>query len=81
MGSFMALGLWSVVFVGTGCRVLVVALVVVVVRQSWPFVGQLSWWQSFVGWLLLFGGQGCLQWWGLSDVAWGQCVGVVVVGS
>jgi len=38
-------------------------------------------WQSFVVRLLSFGGQGCLQWWGLCDVAWGQCVEVVVVGS
>jgi len=67
--------------VSTGCRLPVIALVVVIVRWSWLLVGQLSWWQSFVGQLSSFGGQGCLQWWGLSDVAWGQCVEVVVVGS
>ena len=77
----MALGLWSAFFVGAGHCVPVVALVVVVVRQSWPLVGQLSWWQSFVGQLSLLSGWGCLQWWWLSDVAWGQCVEVVVVGS
>jgi len=42
------------------------------------FVGP---WQSFVVQLSSFGSQGCLQWWGLCDVAWGQCVEVVVVGS
>jgi len=66
---------------GAGHCVPVVALVVVIVRRSWLFVGQLSWWQSFVGRLSSFGSWGCLQWWGLSDMAWGQCVEVVVVGS
>ena len=38
-------------------------------RVWWQsFVGP---WQSFVVWLSLFGSQGCLQWWGLRDMAWG----------
>jgi len=68
MGSFMALGLWRAVFVDACCCVPVVALlcvVVIIVRWSWPFVGQLSCWQSFVGQLSSFGSWGCLHWWGL----------------
>jgi len=91
VGWFVALGPWGAVFVSSLC------VVVVVIRWSWPLLGgrgrllgscRRLWWQSFVGpWqsfvaqLSSFGGRGCLQWWGLRDMAWGRCVEVVVVGS
>jgi len=75
--------LWALVIVCWSLPLLCV--VVVVVRWLWPFLGQLlsfvGLWQSFVGQLSSFGGRGCLQWWGLHEMAWGWCVEVVVVGG